>query len=138
MSTRWARHFLSLGILLGWCWALLRGRRRKESLQRVPAPTVAGERRLRPVITAVALDTAGKLAAIAGDDHLVRLWEVETGKLVRELRGHQDWVRAVAFNPTSPQLASAGDDHSVRIWSLESGQLLHTLGGSGHPIHCLA
>ncbi|HEY5315721.1 MAG TPA: hypothetical protein VIK18_24535, partial [Pirellulales bacterium] len=52
-----------------------------------------------PVVTAVAIHPAGRMVASAGDDHLVRLWDTETGGLVRELRGHTDWVRCLAFHP---------------------------------------
>ena len=47
-----------------------------------------------PVLTAVSLSPDGRAFATGGDDHLVRIWNLNDGSLVRELRGHSDWVRA--------------------------------------------
>ena len=38
-----------------------------------------------PVISSVALDPAGKLLAAVGDDHLVRVFDLPSGKLVASL-----------------------------------------------------
>ncbi len=68
----------------------------------------------------------------------VRLWEVETGRLLRTLR-HLDAVWAVAFSPDGKVLASSsgiglnqpgkngwiGGD--VRLWDADTGELLQTL-----------
>jgi WD40 repeat protein len=100
-----------------------------------PAPSLSGGE--APVVTAVALDSSSRLAATAGDDHLVRLWNVDSGKLARELHGHTGWVRAVAFAPQGTSLASAGDDCLIKLWNVESGEIIHTLDGNDHPIFCL-
>ena len=48
------------------------------------------------VITAVRIHPSGTMAAAAGDDHVIRLWNLEDGSLVRRLTGHRDWIRAIA------------------------------------------
>lgn len=83
-----------------------------------------------PVVTAVAIDQAGRYLASAGDDHVVRLWRYADRKLHRELRGHADWVRTAAFEPVGKLLATAGDDRQVRLWNVQSGALESTL-----PLH---
>jgi WD40 repeat protein len=35
--------------------------------------------------------------ASAGDDHLVRIWNRDTGELIIRLDGHVDWIRTAAF-----------------------------------------
>jgi WD40 repeat protein len=55
--------------------------------------------------------------ALAVGDYKVRLWELATLGVRRELPGHRDGpVRALAFAPDSQVLASASSDTTVLIW----------------------
>lgn len=75
-----------------------------------------------PVITAIGLDPTGKLLATAGDDHLVRIWDVAQGEVLMRIRGHEGWVRAATFNPTDGVLATAGDDRRILLWKTRVGE----------------
>lgn len=86
-----------------------------------------------PVITSVILSPRGDLMATAGDDHLVRIWNASTGKMLRKLRGHDDWVRTLAFHPSGEQLASAGDDGRIVVWNVMTGEAAHRIGGRLPP-----
>jgi WD40 repeat protein len=82
-------------------------------------------------LRSVAFSPDGKLLAGGGDDGDVRIWNLETGKLVRRLaRGHDD-IDAVAFSPDGKYLASAGGD--VRVWDARTCRLTRTLAGDGLP-----
>jgi hypothetical protein len=81
-------------------------------------------------VKGVAFSPDGRLLASAADDGRVRLWEVETGTLVRTLTGHIGGY-GVAFSPNGKLLASAGMDTKVRLWEVETGKLVHTLTGYG-------
>ena len=48
----------------------------------------------------------------------MRLWEAASGKLIRQLRGHQDGVLSVVFSPDGKTLASGGRNTPVLIWLL--------------------
>ena len=93
-----------------------------------------------PVITAVALDRAGRLFATGGDDHLVRLWELPDGRLQQRLEGHRGWIRTVVFSPDGQHLAAAGDDRCVMlfrvgqaapVWKAELPSAVYALAWSG-------
>ena len=84
----------------------------------------------KSVITAVALSPDGATLASAGDDHLIGLWDVGTGRLVRQLPSHEGWVRGLSFRPDGAQLASAGDDGRVVIWDVATGRMLKTIANS--------
>jgi WD40 repeat protein len=72
----------------------------------------------------------GSCIASGGYDGTVRLWDMETGKELRQLRGHLMDIRDLAFAPDSKILASASWDTTVRLWDVASGNELHVLKGS--------
>jgi WD40 repeat protein len=78
-------------------------------------------------LTDMAFHPEEKWLASAGRDTQVRIWDIESGKLLKELgqsRGGQskDWIHAVAFSPNGHWLAAAdmaGMVHVYRIGGLE-------------------
>jgi WD40 repeat protein len=68
----------------------------------------------------------------AGDDMLVKVWETDTGKLLRTLEGHatrtpQGHVTAlyaVAVSPDGKVIASGDRVGEVRLWETDTGKLL--------------
>jgi WD40 repeat protein len=65
-----------------------------------------------------------KLLASAGWDQTVRLWDVETGKLLHTWRGYTNWAMAVAFSPDGKVLAGSGADGKVYLWDPATGREL--------------
>ena len=45
-------------------------------------------------MTGVALSADGRLAVSASHDQTLKVWEVATGRELRTLQGHSDWVGA--------------------------------------------
>ncbi|MDB5356582.1 MAG: hypothetical protein JWN24_3035 [Phycisphaerales bacterium] len=50
----------------------------------------------------------GRVVATGCDDNLVRLWDAQTGRLIKELRGQPHYVQGMAFSPDGKLLATAG------------------------------
>jgi WD40 repeat protein len=93
-----------------------------------------------PLVEVVAFSPDGALVASGGDDGLVRVWEVATGKLVALLRGHTGMVSGLSFTPDGEKLVSGSSDRTVRIWSPKTGQeedvLLHQ--NENVSAHCVS
>jgi len=62
-----------------------------------------------------------------GEDKVVMLWDLATGKRVRSFRGHGKSVSEVAASATL--VASASWDDTVRVWERETGKELHRFAG---------
>jgi WD40 repeat protein len=52
----------------------------------------------------------------------IRLYDLETGRVLRALPGHQDRITEMAFCPDGRRLVSCGHDGAIRIWDVEAGK----------------
>src|SRR5208282_4869281 len=56
----------------------------------------------------------GEIIASGSYDKMVKLWDAETGKELRNLKDHIDAVFSVAFSPDGRRLASGAQDRTVK------------------------
>jgi WD40 repeat protein len=63
----------------------------------------------------------GRSLATAGEDGVVRLWELATGKRRYSFAGHKDRVNVLVFSPDGFRLASGSEDLTVLVWDLGAG-----------------
>lgn len=73
-------------------------------------------------VHAVGVNREGTMLATAGDDKVIRLWDVARGSLARILEGHQARVTGLTFDPTGRMLASCSHDGTVRLWEVATGE----------------
>lgn len=66
-----------------------------------------------------------------GDDNIVRLWDLASGKLLREMKGHEHAAYTIAVSPDNRWAASGGWDGTLRIWDLQSGEQIAMAKGQG-------
>ena len=81
-------------------------------------------------LQAIALSPDDETLATGGDDGYLRLWQVDTGKLLwRSELPHTDWIRSIAFSPDGKNIATGSEDFEIKIWDSARGRYLNTLSG---------
>jgi len=78
-------------------------------------------------VPTVAFSPDRKTMAIGVYDHTAKLLDTATGKVLKTLKGHKNYVRAVAFAPDGKTLATGGWDQAVKLWDLPAGTERKTL-----------
>ncbi len=63
----------------------------------------------------------------------IKIWNADTGKEIRHLKGHGASVTGLAFTPDGARLASSGADKKVVVWDLSTGQEVFTLTATNRP-----
>ncbi len=71
-------------------------------------------------------------------DNQIYLWEVDSGRQLHTLEGHNAWVESLAFSPKGKILASGSHDQNIRLWNIQTGQCLQVLAGHTSGIQSLA
>jgi len=68
----------------------------------------------------------------------LRVWNLESGRCVRELEGHEAEVHAVVMTADGKRAVSGSLDTTLRIWDLETGTCLRKIEGHIAPVWAIA
>ncbi len=80
--------------------------------------------------TATALTPDGQKLAVAGDDKLVRIYQINNGQVLQTLIGHSDIPTSVSFSQDDNRLVSATAKGELIVWDVASGRLLESAGNA--------
>ena len=87
-------------------------------------------------VSSLSYSLDGKTLASGHSDGNIRIWDVDTGELLKMLEAHVSGIENISFHPDGKTLASSGRlDGTIRIWDANTGELLHTLIGHTGWIH---
>jgi WD40 repeat protein len=59
-------------------------------------------------------------------DPTIRMWDLESGSMVRVFEGHSGMIGDISVSPDGKLMASVSWDSSLRIWNLSSGEQMQT------------
>ncbi|MFG3280404.1 WD40 repeat domain-containing serine/threonine protein kinase [Streptomyces sp. NPDC048111] len=78
----------------------------------------------------------GRRVLVGGDgkDRRLRLWDLETGALLRTFEGHEGMPRAVWIGPGDRIAATGATDGTVRLWEVDTGRCYAVLRGHTHQV----
>jgi DNA-binding beta-propeller fold protein YncE len=76
----------------------------------------------------IVLSPDGKFLAVSCHlDKTVKVWRVESGELVTELKGHQKQIAGISFSPSGKTIATASLDETLKIWNTKNGEIVRTI-----------
>lgn len=79
-----------------------------------------------------------KLVATSSVDKTIKVWDVETGVLVHDLKGHNSWIRQILFSNDGEYIISAAGDGEVKKWRISDGHEVLNFHSAKSAIECIA
>eukprot|EP00559_Dactyliosolen_fragilissimus_P006057 CAMPEP_0184868446 /NCGR_PEP_ID=MMETSP0580-20130426/30449_1 /TAXON_ID=1118495 /ORGANISM="Dactyliosolen fragilissimus" /LENGTH=562 /DNA_ID=CAMNT_0027369341 /DNA_START=66 /DNA_END=1754 /DNA_ORIENTATION=- len=70
----------------------------------------------------------------AGEDKMVKCWDLETNQVVRHYHGHLSGVFCLKLHPTLDLLVTGGRDAVARVWDMRTKQQVHVLTGHDNTV----
>ncbi len=89
-------------------------------------------------VVCCAFSPDGARIVTASFDRTARIWDTETGVVLRTLEGHTHMVSCCAFSPDGSRVVTASHDNTARIWDADTGAVLRTLEGHTDLVRCCA
>lgn len=89
-------------------------------------------------VWSIALGQNDQTLVSGSADRTIKVWNLNTGQLIRTLSGHTDIVRSVALSSDGEILASGSGDRTIKLWNLQTGRELRTLSGHSGPLWSIA
>jgi WD40 repeat protein len=107
------------GLLASGAYREVKLWRRPKNAEKLRLASVA-----RKSVSAVAASPDGQWFATGGDDGRVHLWELASGKRLKNLPALEGEVRGLKFSPDGAKLCSISTDKTLRICEVPGGKIV--------------
>lgn len=81
-------------------------------------------------INSLVFSPDGNFLVSCGNDNIIILWDVLSGKQIRTFKGHTAPVNQIVFHPGSELIASISEDNTIRLWDIKNSECIKTLASS--------
>ena len=86
---------------------------------------------------ALVFSPCGKYIATGGDDEVIRIWNVESGKEHARLEGHTGGIFSLCYYDEGKKLFSGSEDKTIKLWDTGTKRELQTVQDTSN-VKCLA
>ncbi len=73
----------------------------------------------------------------AGNNNSAKLWEIESGKLLYDLGGHDGEINSIQISSDGEFIVTASDDGTAKIWQAKTGKLMYDLQGHTRSVNSI-
>ncbi len=80
-------------------------------------------------ITSCTFSSCGQFVVSGSKDRTIKLWDVKTGKEIREFTGHKNSVESVSFSPCGQFIVSGSSDRTIKLWDVKTGKEIREFTG---------
>ena len=78
-------------------------------------------------INTLAIDHNVTTIISGSNDGVIKIWDIDSGKELKRLRGHTDRVWSVVISKDDKNIISGSRDKSIKIWNKFTGELEQSL-----------
>ncbi|MGB9596295.1 MAG: protein kinase domain-containing protein [Candidatus Poribacteria bacterium] len=97
-------------------------------------------------ISSLAFSPNGSMIASGSRDSTIKIWDSQTGQLIKTLAGQRNFITSIAFSPDSSSIVCGvewleGESTirgEVRLWNIKQGKIQYTLVGHNGAVSAVA
>ncbi|TIS36664.1 MAG: WD40 repeat domain-containing protein [Mesorhizobium sp.] len=86
----------------------------------------------RDAVVWLAVSADGHQIMSASTDRMIKLWDIDGKRLIRDLGVHKDMARSALFMPDGRNALTAGDDGEIVLRQLSDGTVLHVFSSGAN------
>jgi WD40 repeat protein len=86
-------------------------------------------------VNSLTFSSDGTLLGSGSSDKTLKLWDVQTGGVVKTFHGHTGIILSVSISSNWTVIASGSIDKTIRLWDIQTGECHHTINQEQYMRH---